>query len=166
MTTVMNDRVDDVNKPSGRIRYGWPLSRSDWDLLPPDVCSNSHWQSRPLGPASRHSIPAITGVYMLCARPPRASLMQRPFADMFHVIYVGRSKNLRNRYADHINTPSPKVRAARMTYSDSLLFWYLHVEEHDLAVVETILINCLGPPANDQPGDALPIVAGHTIPIG
>ena len=166
MTAGMNERVDVVNRPSGRIRYGWPLSRSDWDSLPETVCTNPHWQSRPLGPASRNTIPATTGVYMLCARPPRASLMQRPlFADFLDVIYVGRSINLRNRYADHLNTPSPKVRAARETYSDSLLFWFLHMPEDHLATVETILINCFGPPANDQPGDALQVVAGQPIPI-
>ena len=165
MTVVMTDRVDEVNRPSGRIRYGWPLSKSDWDSLPLEVCSNPHWQYRPLGPASRTSVPPTTGVYMLCARPPRAALMRRPFADMLEVLYVGRSTNLRNRYADHIHTPSPKVRAARRTYSDSLLFWFLHVEEAYLAVVETLLINCFGPPANDQPGDAIQLVAGQPTPI-
>ena len=158
----MIERVDAVNRPPNRIRYGWPLHSFEWELLPPETREGAHWQSRPLGHASKRSIPPTTGVYMMCVRPPNVSAMTDPFVGLVEVIYVGRSTNLRNRYAEHLNTPSPKVRAARATYSDSLRFWFLHIPVERIATVESVLISCFGPPANDQSGDTLLLETGPT----
>ena len=97
---------------------------------------------------------------MLCVRPPRVRIMLAPFEALTDVIYVGRSSNLRNRYENHLNTPSAKVRAARSTYADSLRFWFLQLPEDQITMVEGILIDCFGPPANDKPGDSISVVAG------
>lgn len=155
-------RVDEVNRPPNRIRYNWPLHKDDWDKLPEEIYETD-WQSRPLGHASKRSIPAITGVYMMCVRIPQASHFARPFTEMTTVIYVGKSKNLRNRYENHLNTPSPKVRAARETYADSLRFWFLGLPENRISEIEALLIDCFGPPANDQPGDAILVHAGPIV---
>ena len=158
----MIQRVDAVNRPPNRIRYGWPLYSLDWEALPPEVQGDAQWQSSPLGYASRRSIPPTTGVYMMCVRPPAFRTMAAPFDDLFQVIYVGRARNLRNRYAQHLNTPSPKVRAARVAYSDSLRFWFLHIPAERISYVESALISCLGPSANDQPGDIFRLESGPT----
>ena len=158
----MAERVDAVNKPPGRIRYGWPLSKRDWESIPGEVWQSNKWQSHPLGHASRTAIPAVPGVYMMCVRPPRASMMKKPFASLLDVIYVGRTKNLRTRYSKHLNTPSPKVRSARQTYSDSLRFWFLHLPKHRTFEIERLLISCFGPPANDRPGDIPKLTVGPT----
>ena len=158
----MVERVDAVNRPPYRIRYGWPLYSDDWELLPVDVSGTGQWQSRPLGHASKQSIPPVSGVYMMCARPRCAVVMAEPFRSLMDIIYVGRSKNLRTRYSQHLNTPSPKVRAARMTYSDSLRFWFLQIPKDRISAVESVLIKCFGPPANDQPGDVLSLDIGTT----
>ena len=97
---------------------------------------------------------------MMCAKPPRASIMNQPFSNLTEVIYVGRSNNLRRRYAEHLNTPTPKVRVARQVFSDSLRFWFLQLPEHRLSNVERLLIDCFGPPANDRPGE------GHGLEPG
>ena len=158
----MTERVDDVNRPPDRIRYGWPIHRLEWELLPQEVYA-SGWQSRPLGHASRRSVPPVTGVYIMSVRPPQAFSMHEPFCDLLEVIYVGRSTNLRNRYSDHLNTPSPKVRIARDTYSDSLRFWFLSLPKDRIAIVESLLIDCFGPSANDRPADTLKLQVSTTI---
>ena len=148
------ERVDAVNRPdNAHIRYGWALHAPDWQELPQEIGASVQWQSRPLGYASRRSIPQRTGVYMMCAKLPGGSKMNQLFSSLTEVIYVGRSKNLRRRYAEHLDTPSPKVRVARQVFSDSLRFWFLHLPEHCLPEVERLLINCFGPPANDRPGE-------------
>ena len=149
----MAERVDAVNRPPGRIRYGWPLHSEEWDAVPADISQTNGWQSRPLGHASKTTIPIASGVYMMCVRLPRAARLHRPFTDLQEVIYVGKAKNLRRRYAQHLNTPSPKVQMAKKTYSDSLRFWFLNVSQERFSIVETMLIDCLGPAANDQPGE-------------
>lgn len=162
VTGVTSDRVDSVNQPRGRIRYGWPLLRIEWDRLPTWVSDSSRWQSRPLGHASKGSVPNQAGVYLMCVRPPGFGRMSEPFRSLVEVIYVGRTKNLRSRYADHLNTPSAKVRAAIQTYSGSVRFWFLRTPIELTSTIETLLIDCFGPPANDKPGDAISVEIGVT----
>jgi hypothetical protein len=149
----MVERVDAVNRPRGRIRYGWPLHSAEWDAVPDGIWESNRWQSRPLGHASKSTIPTDSGVYMMCVRPPRAASFHEPLADLQEVIYVGKSRNLRRRYAQHLNTPSPKVQMARKTYSDSLRFWFLNLSQGRYSTVESMLIDCFGPAANDKPGE-------------
>ena len=156
----MSDRVDAVNRPPGRIRFGWPLYRTDWELIPAEVLRSNQWQSSALSHGLRLSIPQQSGVYMMCVRPPNISVVTEPFAGLLEIIYVGKSSNLRNRYSKHLNVPSPKVRAARNTYADSIRFWYLRMEAERISAVESLLISCFGPPANDIPGEVQQLEAG------
>ena len=156
----MTSRADDVNRPPSRIRYAWALDSTDWNAVPDQVWKTTPWQSTTMGLASKSSVPPEPGVYMMCARPPTAATMVEPFSDLLDVIYVGRSVNLRRRYTEHINTPSPKVRAAGLTYTDSIRFWFLRLPDHASRAAETLLIRCFGPPANDRPGETLHLQAG------
>ena len=113
----MLERVDAVNRPPRHIRYGWTLYSLEWESIPKDVLQPNQWQSRALGQSLRHSIPQQAGVYMMCVKPPNVSVMPEPFSNFVEIIYVGRSKNLRRRYREHLNTPSPKVHIAKQTYS-------------------------------------------------
>ncbi len=151
MTT--SERVDAVNRPPGRIRYGWPLHSAEWDAVPDKIWERNRWQSRPLGHASTNTIPTDSGVYIMCVKPPRAASFDRPLADLQEVIYVGKARNLRRRYAQHLNTPSPKVQMARQTYSDSLRFWFLKLSLECYSTIESMLIDCFGPAANDKSGE-------------
>ena len=155
-----DSRVDAVNRPPGRIRYGWTLSLSDWRAVPTEVLKSDGWQSRALSHSLKPSIPQQAGVYVMCVRPPNVSEAAEPFLRLVDVIYVGKTSNLRNRYSQHLNVPSPKVRAARNTYSDSLRFWYLHLTPESISAVESILITCFGPAANDRPGEIQKLVVG------
>ena len=157
-----SERVDAVNRPPGRIRYGWPLHSAEWDAVPDKIWKSNRWQSRPLGHASKGTVPTNSGVYMMCVRPPRAASFDRPLADLREVIYVGKARNLRRRYAQHLNTPSPKVQMARKTYSDSLSFWFLNVPLERYSTVESMLIDCFGPAANDKPGEVPRLEIGST----
>ena len=161
----MINRVDTVNRPPHRIRYGWPLHGLEWEELYALGWGAKEWQSRPLGHTLRRSIPEGSGVYMMCVRPPNATSLSEPFSRLMEVIYVGMSKNLRRRYGEHLNTPSPKVREARIAYSDSLIFWFLRVSEDLISTAESVLINCFGPPANDKPGKTLDLNVGPTVKL-
>lgn len=156
----MSYRVDAVNRPPGRIRYGWTLYETDWQLIPPEVLRSDQWQSRALSHSLKPSIPKQAGVYMMCVRPPNVSELAEPFVGLLDIIYVGKSSNLRNRYSKHLDVPSPKVRAARNSYSDSLRFWFLRLAAEDISAVESFLISCFGPPANDIPGEVQRLEAG------
>ena len=158
----MLERVDAVNRPPRHIRYGWTLYSFEWESIPKDVLQPNQWQSRALGQSLRHSIPQQAGVYMMCVKPPNVSVMPEPFSNFVEIIYVGRSKNLRRRYREHLNTPSPKVHIAKQTYSDNLRFWFLCLPEERISNAESVLISCLGPPANDRPGDIQRLESGST----
>lgn len=161
----MAARADSVNRPPGRIRYGWPLDRASWAIVV-ELCSETAWGSRPLGQASRGSIPAESGVYVMCVRPPGAGSFAEPFMALHDVIYVGRSNNLRTRFAQHLNTPSPKVRAARATYAESLRFWFLKLPADRIVDAEHAFIECFGPPANDKPGEGFLLDPKTPRPVG
>ena len=157
----MLQRVDAVNRPdTAHIRYGWALDTSDWSNLAQEILHRGQWQSRPLGYASKRSVPQLAGVYMMCARPPGVSTMNEPFSSLMEVIYVGKSNNLRRRYAEHLNVPSPKVRMAKLVFSDSLRFWFIRIPTASLSDAERLLIDCFGPPANDKPGEGHPLESG------
>lgn len=161
----MSERVDAVNRPPARIRYGWPLYPDEWEAVPDSLWLTEQWQSRPLGHASRDSLPTQSGVYLMSVKPPRAASFPPPVGDLNEVIYVGKTVNLRRRYAEHLNTPSPKVRMARATYSASLRFWFLALPKSQIAQLEALLIDCFGPPANDRPGDSPHLTLGENTTV-
>lgn len=105
------------------------------------------------------------GIYLMCAKPPSAFDAAKPFSDLMEVIYVGRAENLRRRFKSHIDTPSPKVKAAQNTYADSMRFWFLEMDVPENKAAETLFINCFGPPANDKPGDRLQLEAAKVEAI-
>lgn len=161
---TLTERVDAVNRPPRRIRYGWTLYSTEWDSIPVDVIQREGWESTALSRFLKASVPQQAGVYMMCVKPPSVFMSAEPFSDLVEVIYVGKSKNLRRRYGQHLDVPSPKVRMARNTYSDSLRFWYLRLATDRISLVESILIGCLGPPANDLPGEVQRLEVGSTVP--
>ena len=162
----MTLRVDAENRLPKKIRYGWPLYSADWETLFPDICASERWHSRALSQPFRSSIPQASGVYMMCVKPPSFETMREPFSDFHNVIYVGRSINLRQRYGRHLNAPSPKVRAARIAYANTLRFWFLEAPIDAISAFERVLIECFGPPANDKPGDHPALETGVPKTIG
>ena len=159
----MSQRIDAANRPPNHIRYGWPLHPLEWEELPVEIRGSARWQSRTLGHAARNSIPPAAGVYLMCVRPPNGPDLAEPFRGLIEIIYVGKTKDLRRRYDEHLNVPSPKVRAARNTYSNSLRFWFSIVPEGRIDLVETLLIECFGPPANDLPGSVNLLEARQSV---
>ena len=161
-------RADLVNIVKSRnLRFGWPLDRSDWDILPRDLLFSKDWKSVIIGHHEAKLVPDRPGIYMLCASPPGMNPQGGPFSLLYETIYVGESDNLQRRLRQHLNTPSPKVRAARMCYALSLRFWYHLVEMDRIKLVESLLIQCLGPPANDKPGvGAWSAITGEPRPAG
>lgn len=159
----MVERVDQVNRPPNRIRYGWPLGGAEWEKLPSEVLGNAIWQSRAFGYATKENIPTSSGVYLMCGRPPNGPTLAEPFSGLMEILYVGKANNLKRRFGEHLNTPSPKVRAARNTYSNSLQFWFSTIPESRIDLVESLLIECFGPPANDRPGTVATLELGEPV---
>ena len=52
----------------------------------------------------------------MCGRPPNGPALAEPFGVLMSILYVGKANNLNRRFREHLNTPSPKVRAVRNTY--------------------------------------------------
>ena len=161
--TLRADFVNIVKEKN--LRYGWPLHQSDWSNLPLDLVDSISWKSVMLGHSEVRSVPSESGVYIMCAKPPLISLESSPFGHLYEAIYVGESTDLKRRFREHLNTPSKKVRAARKCYPGSLTFWYHLASSQQIKQIESRLIQCLGPPANDKPGiDPGSAIAGVSKP--
>jgi len=161
-------RADIVNIVKGRnLRYGWPLHQVDWRNLPTDLVKSMSWKSVILGHSEVRSVPSESGVYMMCAKPPLTTSESAPFGLLYEAIYVGESINLKRRFREHLNTPSNKVNEARKCYPASLTFWYHLADSQQIKQIESLMIQCLGPPANDKPGiDPGSAVASTSKPAG
>lgn len=133
------------------IRYGWSLEAADWELVH-SVMQPDSWNKTYLEPDYENRVPEAVGVYMLCAKP-RGPLETR---DIYNVLYVGKTTNLRNRFQDHQTgrNSSPLIKRCKVIYSRMQFQWMVMPgttnSEPDawMRHAEQALIGALGPPAN------------------
>ena len=67
---------------------------------------------------------------------------------MLSVVYIGRSDNLRRRFAEHVNGERPNVVIAKHVHG-KVDFWFCELPFHRTRAVEQLLLDILGPTAND-----------------
>ena len=128
------------------MRYGWSLEADDWDACRP---ADTLWHKHTLNALEQDSIPASAGVYAICSRAPKMGdgLLGR----LYNVLYVGRAKGaggLRSRFLAHCHRPSSQLEKAKACFGANLDYWYLEVDEAEVASYESRLIACLGPTVN------------------
>lgn len=128
------------------MRYGWSLEKSDWEAC---VAYDSEWKKATLNPLRQDLIPTSAGVYAICA--PAALLRTGVFENLYNVIYIGRASGaggLRQRFLTHCNRPAPQLRRAKECFGEELDYWFHQLNEKDVALAESRLIECLGPVVN------------------
>ena len=139
------------------MRYGWSLSKDDWHMLPNTLVKGDSWRSVQFNIADKNSVPACSGIYIICTLPPerRRGGVSSPndlFGLLYMAIYVGQSENLKQRFHQHCTDPKAEIQDSRECYEDSMEFWFTRVDVDQLDVIESQLIGCLGPPANAVKG--------------
>lgn len=139
------------------MRYGWSLAEEDWRLLPSELVTGKVWRSVQFTVADANSVPTHPAVYLICTYPPgrRRGDQISPndlFGLLYTAIYIGKSENLRQRFYQHCANPRAEIQKSRECFEDSLEFWFTRVDADQLDTIESLLIECLGPPANTLRG--------------
>lgn len=132
------------------MRHGWSIERRDWHDLAALVADRA-WHRVPFGEVSRELVPNGPGVYAICTHGRR--LKGGLFAHLYNVVYVGKAKDLHVRFLQHCLRPEREIRSLTECFPD-LEYWFVSMYESELDLVETTLIDCLGPAANRQRGIA------------
>ena len=130
------------------MRYSWTFEKLHWDNLR-KVMKRTRWSRTRLDPLYQDNVPERPGVYAICLKLRTMNFNQRPFKDLYEVIYVGRSEDsVRERFLRHCRSPERRVRDAKECFGDNLEYWYTEVNLDQVRELEARLIKCFGPPAN------------------
>ena len=130
------------------MRYGWNINSDPWELAGKEI-QKLKWKKSFLDSSQTVMIPAESGVYLICGRPPVPveTDLEKPLAIFYNVLYAGQSKSLRGRFATHANSTSTDLELAKKTFKN-LDYWYALVDNVNLNIIEGLLLNVLGPTAN------------------
>jgi hypothetical protein len=133
------------------LRYGWTIHREKWEAFSQLAHINlrSQWRQVRLDPVFQDSVPWRPGIYAICARPS-AIFPEFPPA-VVDAVYVGKGNPLRGRFLYHCKTPAPRLRTLKGWFT-TLQFCFVEAEEHEIENLESRLIDCLGPIANEISG--------------
>lgn len=127
------------------VQKGWTLNRSDWIELDRQF-SGKKWKMAKLDDYLKSSVPPISGVYLISGGLGEFEALGKPFLGLRTVVYAGKSGNLSKRFSDHARGKTTVVQAMRIW--GRLEFWFLEVDQAELATAEKRLIDTLGPPCN------------------
>lgn len=137
--------------------YGWTLDKNLWKRLL-DVVGKHAWRKVLFTRLEKDEVPECCGVYVFCTAPALTGDLDSKhlLRALFNAVYVGQTTNLRQRFNEHWRKPMPPMSAVRACFSATLEFWFTVLNsEDDLWLVESTLIECLGPAANRQKGPVL-----------
>ena len=139
------------------MRYGWSLDKEVWDRIPLNLLNDECWRFVSFTVAESVAVPDVSGVYVICSSPPGAFCRRTPrgknlFDSLYNAIYIGKTTELKRRFLEHCKIPKKEILIARKCYRRNLEFWFTRVDCDKLELVESLIIDCLGPPANRQSG--------------
>ena len=123
-------------------RKGWSLDKAHWTRVGVALAGKSWTQTYLESPYS-NVVPDGSGIYLICAGAP---LDGRPFKKMYNCLYVGQSKNLKQRFKNHVSGYKDVVKV-KETYG-RIEFWFALVMSDELSSAEQALIDAVGPSAN------------------
>jgi len=134
------------------VRYGWTLDRASWDAFNEVAGSalRSSWQMVRLETRDQDSVPLSSGIYAICANPASTMPMLPPTLN--NTVYVGQASRLKVRFLKHCRHPEQDLAAAKACFDYRLQFWFVCADAANVAVLESLLIACLGPSANRVSG--------------
>lgn len=132
------------------MRKGWTLDNDTWRRAAAEL-TELEYKSFRLEKSWQPHIPEAPGVYLMCVYPPTsiAHFKLRPWTDMLNVVYVGHSENLRRRFGEHVNGERPNVIIAKLVHG-KVDFWFCELPLNRMWKVEQLLIDILGPTANEK----------------
>lgn len=130
------------------MRYGWSTDRGAWRRLSVQAVERN-WKRVPFAALHQGAVPAQAGVYVICT--PGLAADAGLFGVLYNAIYVGQSRDLRKRFLQHCRSPGRELATALNCFR-VLEFWSACVDSSQLDGMEALLIECLGPPANQQAG--------------
>jgi excinuclease UvrABC nuclease subunit len=149
------------------MQYGWTLDKGAWTKLI-TATRNRAWRRVSFSRLEKGQVPTEGGVYVFCAKPMSASFntaQRHLLRTLLNAVYVGQAVNLRQRFDDHLRAPMDPMRAARAVFSTTLEFWFTRASStEEMCELESLLIECLGPPANRQRGPTLKGTMGEGRP--
>lgn len=125
------------------VQRGWVLDGSVWSRMQKEF-GPADWRKRPLSVDVKRHIPVTSGVYAICARGFVGPNPDGLLASLYNAVYVGKATNLQNRFDDHCRGYGD-VRPARLVFRQ-LDFWFIETDRIEL--LEQLLMDALGPPAN------------------
>ena len=144
------------------MQYGWTIHEQDWTRLS-EVLAETTWTKTRLEKMYRDSVAKLPGVYLICVRLRIPNFS--PFADFYNVVYAGKADvSLQKRFLDHCTKPKPEIEQAVKCFGPKLEYWFAVVSSKDVIAVEAALIECFGPPANQQCGEMKAILARLGLP--
>jgi hypothetical protein len=94
-------------------------------------------------------VPERAGVYAICTRGTRFT--QGLLGRLYNAVYVGQAVDLRHRFLDHARRPGRELQRAHNAFQ-ILDFYFMTASLDELNYLEGLLIDCLGPSANQQAG--------------
>ena len=127
------------------MRYGWSLNAELWQTLSKAV-HDYDWQRAYLESDYTNSVPNSSGVYLICASTSRIPIRGTVMERLYNAIYVGQTKNLKQRFRAHIRGYRDIVQAKNAFRR--LDFWFAFVQTTDLNEIEQLLLDTFGPTAN------------------
>ena len=130
------------------MKYGWNLEKESWDRAYESLIA-LQWRRVLLTEVQATLVPEESGVYLICASPPLKSedITEKPLANFYNALYAGQSRSLRDRFKTHSRISSPDIERAKRAFR-VLDYWYARVDVVDLNLVESLLLDVLGPTAN------------------
>ncbi len=145
---------------------GWSADRRLWAEVEANV-GQLGWRRVPFAATSAFSVPARSGVYMICASPAVSlGVADAGRPGLYTALYVGKG-DLRARFGRHTGTrPKAAIREYTRTFSGRLDFWYVPIAgAAQVDATEAALIRALRPPCNDQ-YPRLRVCLGPAVALG
>lgn len=142
------------------MRYGWRIDPGPWRGLEAALAGRK-WRRTFLEADYKANVPRSSGVYMICGSPSTVPVDGDALKEIYSVVYVGQSNNLRQRFSKHVRGYG-EVRQALKTFR-RLDYWFTGAVPQELNRLEQLLIDAFGPPAN---GKNVTATIGDPIPAG
>ena len=134
------------------MRYGWSLDRSTWSERVACTHASAGAYVPSLSPLSRSHVPERSR-HLRDLHTRHACLPRSLLGKLYNAVDVGQAIDLRQRFLAHARSPGRELQRAHNAFQ-VLDFYFMTASLEDLNQLEALLIECLGPSANQRAGIA------------
>lgn len=129
------------------MRKTWSVNNLHWESLPEEFL-NGNWKKVGYVSNSIRLVPEAGGIYMYCVGIPKSD--NEKLEQVRTPIYMGISKNLRDRFRSHLKNPN--IERMAECFGNRLHFFHLKIDPYDEKDVrlkfEQPMIDCFGKVVN------------------